>query len=475
MSDAGATTDPDTLSGEDLPSLVSDIPGPVSKSWVERLARTESPAITARRARRAEQGGADQDPIVWAAARGANVQDVDGNVYVDLTGAFAVASVGHSHPAVSAAAAKQAGTLIHAMGDVYPATGKIELAERLAELAPGDLEVSIFASSGAEAVEVAIKTAVMATKRSTILTFGGSYHGLSLGALSVTGYRDSFRAPFRGLMGRFGVHLPYPNSYRCPLGFEPETCEAACLDMVEHVLDDPASGIDDVAAVLVEPIQGRGGVVVPPDGWLAELATICHERDVLLIVDEIYTGFGRTGRWFACEHDDVRPDLMCVGKAMGGGFPISACLGTRRVMDAWGLSSGESIHTSTFLGNPLGCAMALATLDVIEDEDLVERAVLLGETIRPWAQALQGRHPGIGDVRGRGAMWGLELVKRGSERAPDSVRALAVTRGLLRRGFLVLPSGVYGNVISLVPPLAITKKQLAAFFDALDETLREHA
>ena len=456
------------MDGRSLPIVKTAVPGPQSITWVEALARTECPAITARRARRAEAGGVSQDPIVWEAARGANVKDVDGNVFVDLTAAFAVAGLGHAHPRVVAAAASQAQDLIHAMGDVYPARVKIELAQRLSELVPGDLEVSILGLSGAEAVEAALKTAAVATGKGTIVAFQGAYHGLSYGALAVTGYRGSFKAPFRRQLGAFGRHLPFPNCYRCPVGHSYPDCQLACLDLVRQALDDPGSGVDDVAAVLVEPIQGRGGFVVPPDEWLVGLAKVCRERQILLIMDEIFTGLGRTGRWFACEHTGVTPDLLCLGKSLGGGFPISAVVGSRRVMESWGLSNGEAIHTSTFLGNPLGCAMSLAAIEALEEEQLVERSASLESVLRDGLSELAQRHNCIGDIRGRGTMFGIELVEDRETKKPASTLTAKVARELLGLGFLVLPSGVFGNVVGITPPFTITAEQLDAFFRALD-------
>lgn len=459
------------MDGRSLPSLKTAIPGPQSIGCVETLAKTECPAITARRSRRAEAGGASQDPIVWEAACGANVKDVDGNVYVDLTAAFAVAGIGHSHPAVVAAATTQATTLIHAMGDVYPGRVKIELAQRLADLAPGDLEVSIFGLSGAEAVEAALKTVAMATGKGTVVAFQGAYHGLSYGALGVTGYRAEFRAPFRRQLGAFGRHLPFANCYRCPVSRSYPGCDLGCLDLVRQALNDPSSGLDDIAAVIVEPIQGRGGFIVPPNEWMTGLAELCREHGILLVLDEIFTGLGRTGRLFACEHTGLVPDLMCLGKALGGGFPISAVIGSRQVMDSWGLSTGEAVHTSTFLGNPLGCAMSLAALDVLESEELVERSARLETVIRGRLDELADKHECIGDVRGRGTMFGVELVEDRQTKAPASRLTANLTRTLLGAGFLVLPSGVYGNVVGITPPFTITDEQLEAFFEALDKAL----
>lgn len=438
---------------------------------VDVLAQSECPGITARRARREEFGGVSQDPIVWQAARGANVMDIDGNVYVDLSAGFAVASVGHSHPKVAAAAAKQAGTLIHAMGDLYPSDMKIALARKLAERTPKGLKQSIFSMAGFEAVEAALKTAVMATGKSGVMAFRGSYHGLGYGALSVTGYRKEFKRPFREQLGRFASHLPYPYCYRCSLGLEYPTCGLACFQLVRSALDDPSSGIDQVGAVIVEPIQGRGGVIVPPDEWLVELAQLCKEHQIMLIFDEIFTGFGRTGQWFAGEHLNITPDLMCLGKAMGGGFPISAVIGTKTAMAGWGLSRGEAIHTSTFSGNPLGCAMALAAIAVLEEEELITRSKQLGDRILDKMNSLRERHTIIGDVRGRGSMVGVELVQNRESKQPASKTALRIVRTLLERGYIVLPSGIFGNVLSIVPPFVLTDEQLDGFVNELDAVL----
>jgi 4-aminobutyrate aminotransferase-like enzyme len=399
--------------------------------------------------------------------------DVDGNVYVDLSAAFAVASVGHAHPRVVERATAQVARLPHAMGDLYPSRVKIELAARLAEITPGDLEVSILAQSGFEAVEAALKTAAVATGKATVAAFYGSYHGMGYGALSVTGYREDFRRPFRAQLGRFGVHLPYAHCYRCPLKLRHPECGLACLDLVREALDNPASGVDDVAAVILEPIQGRGGIVVPPDEWLHGLVELCRTRGVLVIFDEIFTGLGRTGRWFACEHVGVVPDLLCVGKALGGGFPLSAVIGRPEVMARWGLTPGEAVHTSTFLGNPLGCAMGLATLEVLASEGLIQAAERVGRRLRRGLEALAQTSPWVGDVRGRGCMQAVELVRDRESKTPATTLALRVVRRLLERGFIVLPSGVFGTVIALVPPFVITDAQLEAFFAAFEETLEQ--
>ncbi len=410
----------------DLPELITELPGPASRAWVDRLAQRECPAITARRARRAQSlGVADTDPVVWDRALGANVWDVDGNRLVDLTAGFGVAAVGHRHPRVVAAGQEQLARLPHAMGDAFPDPRRIELLERLAELT--GLDHGILGSSGSDAVEAALKTARVASGLDGVLAFSAGYHGLSYGALGVLGYkREAFAGPFSGQLGE---HLSL-----APFG-------------------GPLPSLQGIGAVLVEPIQGRGGVRVPPPGWLSRLREACDQAGAVLIFDEIYTGFGRTGGLFAFQHEGVVPDLLCLGKGMASGSPISACMGRAEVMQAWGASQGEALHTQTFLGHPVGCAMALASIQVLLDEDLVERSRTLGAWL---AQELAA----FGPVRGRGLLLGLEL--------PDTLRA---SRELLQRGYIALPAGQQAEVLCLTPPLTISEPQLQGLIDALAELL----
>ncbi len=448
-----------SLSGDLLPRIEVAPPGPASLRLAEELRQFESPNVT--------YLGSDF-PIFWAEARGANVRDVDGNVYVDLTGAFAVAAAGHSHPEIVGAVQEQAGLLMHGMGDVHPPAIKVELLRRLAEVAPGDLSRSILANSGAEAVEAALKTVALATGRPGILAFHGGYHGLTLGALAVSGRAD-FRDPFVGQVPRNGVFAPYPYPYRgnIPPGEEPG---AFALREVERILDE-AELSSPIGGILVEPVQGRGGVIVPPDSWLPGLRRICDERGILLVFDEIYTGFGRTGRLFACQHWDVVPDLLVVGKAMTGGMPFAACIGSSEVMRAWPDSPGEALHTSTFLGHPLGCAAAIASLRVIENEKLVERSAAVGEMLLRRLRSDYDDHPRVGEIRGIGMMIGIEMVKDRNSREPDGATVFQVVVEMLRRGYLLLGGGVHGNVLSFSPPLIIDERQLAGALDALHEVM----
>jgi 4-aminobutyrate aminotransferase-like enzyme len=422
------------------PECTGPIPGPASRALAERLARVESQNVTA----------LDPLPIFWERARGANLWDVDGNRYVDLTAAFGVANVGHAHPAVVDAVSQQASTLLHGMGDVHPPRVKVELLERLATLYPrGTADAppatrTVLSSSGSDAVETAIKTAMLATERSGLLAFEGGYHGLSFGALDVTWRRD-FRDPFAERLPGRTRFAPYDD-----------------LEAVERIARSEG---EEIGAVVVEPVQGRGGERVPGEGFLPGLREICDAQGWLLIADEIYTGLGRTGATFACDHDAVIPDLLCVGKGLASGMPLSACMGRAEVFEAWPLSMGEALHTQTFLGHPASCAAALASLEVMATLDLPARAAQLGAEARDRLASGLRDVPRVVDVRGRGLMIGVECR--------EPALALAMTQRMLERGFVLLPSGDGGRVLSLTPPLTIGRDALLSACDTLVELLRE--
>lgn len=433
MSESGAED------GRALPALLTEIPGPASVALIDTLARHESPGVTARRGRANEARGLDRDPIVWARSRGANVWDSDGNRYLDLTSAFGVALIGHGHPRVVAAVQEQSETLMHAMGDVYPNPPRIRLMERLANRAAGDLSQCILTSGGAEAVEAALKTAALASGRSGVLAFTGSYHGLSYGALAVSHYKEDFRRPFATQLGDHVIHRPY--------GEDIAELEALVRNSLDQ--DHP------IGAILVEPILGRGGQVVPPQGWLPGLRSLADRHGAVLIFDEIYTGLGRCGSWWAADAEGVVPDVVCVGKALGGGMPISAAIARPEIMAAWGQSQGEAIHTSTFMGHPVASAAALAALDVLEEMDAPKRA----RAIEARARARFGDR-----VRGRGAMLGIETGSPGL--------AARLTGTLLSQGVLILPGGVDGDIVGLTPPLVITDEQLDWGLETIEDAIR---
>ena len=431
--------------GDALPAVRSPIPAAAGQAWVERLAASECPALTTRRKRREEQTGASHDPIVWVEAQGANVVDADGNRYVDLTSGFGVAFVGHRHPKVVGAVKRQADRLLHALGDLHPSDVKIELLERLCELAPWPQARAMLSLSGADAVTAALKTAVMATGKTGVIAFDGSYHGLTYGPLAVSGFAERFRKPFEAQL-QPDVHF----------AMWPE--HEADVEAALHTL--PAEW-DRMGALIVEPIQGRAGVRLPPPGFLGALKRLCDENDALLIADEIFTGLGRCGAWWRSVDEGITPDLICLGKALGGGLPVSACIGSEEVMGAWGASDREAIHTGTFYGDPLGSAAALATIDLIEGEHLVERAADRGNA---WATALRAEElPGVLEVRHAGMMLGLQLG------AP--MQALTVTHALLERGYLVLPAGMRADVLQLAPPVTVSEAQLEGFVAALRDVL----
>jgi 4-aminobutyrate aminotransferase-like enzyme len=425
----------------DFEELRTEIPGPRSRELAATLRRYESQNVTY----------VSRDlPIFWSSAHGATVTDVDGNTYLDFTSAFGVAAVGHGNEAVADAIAAQAKTLGHGMGDVHPTDVRTRLLARLAAIAPVAQPKIFLCSTGAEAIEFAMKTAALAAGDFDLLAFGGAYHGLSYGALEVCGI-PKFRKPFEPQLRQNVLFAAYPRmSDRTP------------LDRVFKDIRKTLRRHRTIGGIIVEPIQGRAGYVVPPEGFLRGLREICTENDVLLILDEIYTGFGRTGAMFACEEEGVQPDLLCIGKALGGGFPIAAVIGRAEVIDAWPESQGEALHTSTFLGNPMGCAAALAVLDEFNKRSLVARARRIGTIVGD-------RFAKIGlpalTTRGRGAMWAIEFAN-GELAAATCLRAL-------QRGLIVLQAGLTGSVLTISPPLITTDEQLYRGLALLADAIRD--
>jgi 4-aminobutyrate aminotransferase/(S)-3-amino-2-methylpropionate transaminase len=428
---------------EAFEALATSVPGPRSLALAQTLAATESRGVTYL---------ARDFPVFWETARGALVTDVDGNRYLDFTSAFGVAVTGHANEAVARAIAEQAARLPHGMGDVHPSAAKVALLAKLAAIAPVERARTFLCSSGAESVEFALKTAMLATEGPDVLAFAGAYHGLSYGTLEVGGI-PKFRKPWqRQLRGTTSfVRFPDPR--------EPKSAERA-IDAVRKALRKERS----IGAVIVEPIQGRAGVIVPPDGFLRDLRKLCTERDTVLILDEIYTGFGRTGTLFACDREEVRPDILCVGKALGGGFPISAAIASEEIANAWAPSSGEALHTSTYLGNPMGCAAALANLEEIERLKIPWRAREREPVIAARLAELARRNAHVADVRGRGMLWAIEFK--------DPREAAACVIAALGRGLMLLQSGLRGESVTIAPPPVISDVQLDRGFDLLESALK---
>lgn len=394
-------------------------------------------------------------PIVWRRAKGVHVWDDSGRRYLDLTGAFGVAAAGHANPRIISAGQKQMSELLHAMGDVHPHRLKAELVRELSRLTferwrAGEAK-TILTNSGFEAVEAALKTAFLATKNPEVIAFEGGYHGLGYGALNAT-HRAHFRHPFRRQLREFVAFAPFPQS-------------AADLEGLERHLR-----ACDFGAILVEPVQARGGIRIPPLEFLSLLRKIADAKGALLIVDEVYTGIGRTGRWFACEYSKTVPDLICLGKALTGGFPLSACVGRAALMDtAWPPSSGEAIHTSTFLGHPVGCAMALANIKEVNRAELIRSSRKLGATLLALLKKMKSAKFQL-LARGLGLMAGLELKTLTG--VPATKAALEIIKKLLHRGFIFLPEGEHSNVISFTPPLCINEAQLRSAVEALQEEIQ---
>jgi 4-aminobutyrate aminotransferase-like enzyme len=439
--------------GDRLPDLVVRPPGPESRALAERLRRVESQNIT---------WLADDFPVFWTEARGANVRDADGNVFLDLTGAFGVALAGHGHPRIVDAVQTQTDLLLHGMGDVHPPAAKVELLERLARLAPSpwDGARTVLASTGSEAVEIALKTALVATGRPGVLAFEGAYHGLTLGSLAATA-RPLFREPFEARLYPGVAFAPFP-------GPDPRPDEAGAdvaLARVAAVLEEGAPNGDPIGAVILEPVQGRGGLRIPPEGFLTDVARLAREHGALVIADEILTGTGRCGASLASTRFGLVPDLLCLGKALGGGMPLSACLGRPDVMDAWPPSRGEAIHTSTFLGHPGACAAALTVLDLL-DEGLDRSAAEVGRTLLAGLREGLADHPGVRDVRGLGALIGIELEG-------DEGLAVRVAGEALAKGVLVLPAGPAGQVVELLPSAYLAQEQAAYGIEVLVRIVRE--
>jgi 4-aminobutyrate aminotransferase / (S)-3-amino-2-methylpropionate transaminase / 5-aminovalerate transaminase len=433
--------------------LITEVPGPKSRALFERRAAAIPPGV------------ANIHPIVTARASGAIVEDVDGNRLIDLATGISVLNVGHTAPEVVAAAQRQLELDTHTCFHVTANEPYIELAERLNALMPIDGPVkTMFANSGAEAVENAVKIARKATGRSAVVAFDHAFHGRTLMGMSLT----AKVMPYKQGMGPFApevYRLPFAYSYRWPSG--PERCAEEALayavdEMHKHI------GEDNIACVVLEPIQGEGGFVVPAPGFVKGIADFCAANGIVFVADEIQSGMGRAGRWFAIESEDVRPDIVTSAKSLGGGLPISAISGRADLMDA--------VHVGglggTYGGNPVAAAAALAVLDLIERDALLDRANVVGDTIMARLRALEERHPQIGEVRGRGAMCAMELVEDPDTKEPLAAGTMnRIAREALEGGVIVLTAGTYGNVVRLLPPLTIEEPLLADGLDVLERAV----
>jgi 4-aminobutyrate aminotransferase len=447
--------------GRSLPVVKVEPPGPRSREVVKTLGQFESPTMS--------HIYSGDIPISWRRARGANVEDVDGNIYIDMTAGFAVAVAGHCHPKVVEAVKRQLDLLTFTPGFMSPNEARAELTSRIAGVVPRPLKRTHFMSTGSEAMETAYKLARQSTGAHEVIAFEGGFHGMLFGALALTS-RRKYRKSFLPVGGGV-IHVPFPYEYRWSLG-DPENCGEFCLHYLDHVLADPASGATDVAAVFTETVQAHEGWIVPPKGFLGEVRKICDEHNVLLVLDEIVTGFGRTGKMFYFEHDGFIPDIIACGKGMASGFPVSAVITTDKITDAIG--EGQGAYGSTFQGNPIGCVAALSTLDIIKEEGLVERAAQLGNHFMNTMKDLLRDCQIVGDIRGIGMLLGIELVKDRRTKKPATEEATKVVQRATKKGLILQPpGGRFGNVLKLSPPVVITKEQLDEGIEVLSDTIKQ--
>jgi diaminobutyrate-2-oxoglutarate transaminase len=446
----------DRLHFAPAPAVAGSVPGPRSRRMLAEQAALESRARSYPRA----------VPLAFESGRGATLRDVDGNTYIDFFAGAGVLNCGHGHPRVMCAASRQAQRLVHALD--FPTSARLGLMRRLREILPGTLRRSarfhFGGPTGSDAVEAALKLVRNQRDGQTVVAFQGSYHGMTAGALSVTS--NAGRGETASAAVRF---VPFAYCYRCPLGLRKETCDFACTTLLETSLEAPHSGSDQVAGVIIEPIQGEGGTVVPPPGWLARVRDITRQHGVPLVVDEIQTGFGRTGAMFACDHDGVSPDVILLSKALGGmGYPLSA-IAFAEALDTW----LPGAHIGTFRGHQVAMAAGVAAIDLTLELDLTRRSRELGDLVlAQLGDAAKQDLEAIGDIRGRGLMIGVELVRDRQTKQPWPELAAAVRLACCERGLIVEVGGHYANVVRFLPPLVVSRSLLGRGVEIFVEALR---
>jgi 4-aminobutyrate aminotransferase len=443
----------DTAIAANLPQLVTALPGPKAKLLVEQDHAILSPSYTR------------DYPLVAKKGYGAMVEDVDGNRFLDFAAGIAVVSTGHCHPSVVHAIQKQAAELIHMSGTDFYYPNLVELAHKLASITPGaEAKRVYFGNSGAEGTEAAIKLARYHTKRDKMIAFYSSFHGRTMGALSLTASRAVQRKGFGSLLG--GVfHAHYPNTYRGTFGNNPQHASADALDYIENTLFKRIVDPEDVAGIMIEPIQGEGGYLPAPADFLQALQAICRKHGIMMIADEVQSGMGRTGKWWAVDHAGVEPDIISTAKGIASGMPLSAIISRASVMD-W----KPGAHASTFGGNPVAIAASLATIDLLEHE-YIDNAAKMGAHIFKLTADWRERHKIVGDIRGKGLMIGIELVRdqKTKERAPDLRNR--IVEMAFHKGLLILGAGE--NALRLAPPLMIDEDQAEFAVRTLDACLTE--
>lgn len=431
--------------------IVTELPGPKSKE------------LLAKRGKYVPRGIGSGTEIFLAEAKDALLKDIDGNVFVDFAAGIGVQNAGHCDEGVVAAIKEQAEKYIHPCFHVMMYQPYVQLAEKIAGLMPGNSEKKVmFANSGAEAVENAVKISRRYTKKTGVISLECAFHGRTFMTMTLT----SKVKPYKNGFGPFATDtykIPSPYCYRCPMGSTYPECGLACAEKLRTLLKGEMSA-DTIACLIAEPVQGEGGFIVPPKGYLAALQSICNENNIVFVIDEVQAGFGRTGKMFASEHFDIQPDLMTLSKSIAAGVPLSAVVGKAEIMDA--PNPGEI--GGTYGGSPLGCVAALKVIEKIEQEALTEKAEKIGQIIRTRLTQMQEKYPVIGDVRGLGAMMGVEFVKDKSTKEPYPEIVKKVIAQCYQKGFIFLSAGIFSNLIRFLPPLVMTEEQVEAGMDALE-------
>ncbi len=441
------------MTARDYPKIIVPPPGPKARAIVDRDTQWTSTCYI------------KEYPLVVARGQGVMVEDVDGNRYLDFMAGIAVSSTGYGHPKVVAAVKDAADRFLHICGSDFYYEGMAALCERLARVAPGHSKKRVFlTNSGTEAVEAAIKLARHATHRTAIIAFRGAFHGRTTGAVTLTSSKARQHAGFGPLLPDVH-HVPFAYRYRCQFCADEPACNRGCIDVIDKELFTRQLDPSDVAAIFVEPIQGEGGYIVPPAGYLPALRELCDRHGILLVADEVQCGVGRTGKMFACEHEGVEPDILLTAKGLGSGMPIGAMI-SRESITTWETGS----HGSTFGGNPVCCAAALATLDLVEG-GLMANAARMGERLLARAEALKEKHACIGDVRGRGLMVGMEFVKDRTTREPAGELVHDLVQRAFRQGLLLLGAGK--STLRLAPPLLVDQNDVDTAMDMIDACLAE--
>ena len=435
-------------------SLKTELPGPKSEALLER------------RQKNIPRGISSTAPICVEEAHGALLKDVDGNVFIDFAGGIGVLNVGHTAEEVVKAVQEQASKVMHTCFQVAMYEPYIQLAEKLNAITPGNYpKKTMFFNSGAEAVENAVKVARRYTNRPGIISLECAFHGRTLMAMSLTSKVRPYKVGF-GPFAPETYKIPSPYCYRCRFGLEHPSCSLACARYLKHFFAVEVEP-EKIAALIVEPLQGEGGFIYPPEGYLEELQKILKEYGILLIIDEVQSGFARTGKMFCSQHSNIEPDIITMAKSMAGGMPLSAVTGRAEIMDA----AGPGEVGTTYGGNPMSCAAALKAIEIMEKEELPAKAEQIGKIMMEAFKEMQKRYPLIGDVRGKGAMVAFELVKDRASKEPAPEAAKIITQECYQKGLIAISAGIYSNVMRFLPPLVITKEQLDTALKILEEAV----